>query len=140
LDVGSGAGAPGLVLALLRPELPITLVEPKAKRVAFLRSAIGQLGLRRAVVEPVRSSALPAAGHDVAISRATFSPDDWLEEGARLARRTVWVLLARGQPPERAGFGLARELRYRWPLTGAERCAVELIRGAQPASPASPMP
>ena len=41
VDVGSGAGAPAIPLALLVPELELTLVEPKAKRVAFLRSALG---------------------------------------------------------------------------------------------------
>jgi len=39
LDVGSGNGSPGLVLALLRPELPATLLEPRGKRWAFLREA-----------------------------------------------------------------------------------------------------
>lgn len=39
LDVGSGAGSPGLVLALLRPELRVTLLEPRHKRWAFLREA-----------------------------------------------------------------------------------------------------
>ncbi len=39
LDVGSGNGSPGLVLALLRPELGVTLLEPRLKRWAFLRDA-----------------------------------------------------------------------------------------------------
>jgi 16S rRNA (guanine527-N7)-methyltransferase len=39
LDIGSGNGSPGLVLALLRPELPATLLEPRARRWAFLREA-----------------------------------------------------------------------------------------------------
>ena len=39
LDVGSGNGSPGLVLALLRPELPVTLLEPRQRRWAFLREA-----------------------------------------------------------------------------------------------------
>jgi 16S rRNA G527 N7-methylase RsmG len=41
VDVGSGAGAPGLALAILRPDLDVTLVEPLDKRVAFLRTSIG---------------------------------------------------------------------------------------------------
>src|SRR5262245_61489940 len=41
IDVGSGAGAPGLALALARPDLRVTLAEPKTKRVAFLRTVIG---------------------------------------------------------------------------------------------------
>ena len=39
LDVGSGNGSPGLVLALLRPELPVVLLEPRQRRWAFLREA-----------------------------------------------------------------------------------------------------
>src|SRR4051812_10341863 len=41
VDIGTGAGAPGFALALLRPDLKVTLVEPLAKRVSFLRTAIG---------------------------------------------------------------------------------------------------
>lgn len=45
LDVGSGAGFPGLVLACVRPEAQFTLVEPRQKRVSFLRHLIRTLGL-----------------------------------------------------------------------------------------------
>lgn len=44
LDIGSGNGSPGLVLALLRPELPVTLLEPRTKRWAFLREAARLIG------------------------------------------------------------------------------------------------
>jgi 16S rRNA (guanine527-N7)-methyltransferase len=44
VDVGSGNGSPGLVLALLRPELSVTLLEPRLKRWAFLRDAVRRLG------------------------------------------------------------------------------------------------
>lgn len=44
LDVGSGNGSPGLVLAVLRPELQVTLVEPRLKRWAFLREAARATG------------------------------------------------------------------------------------------------
>lgn len=44
LDVGSGNGSPGLVLALLRPELAVTLLEPRQKRWAFLREACRAAG------------------------------------------------------------------------------------------------
>jgi len=122
-DVGSGAGAPGLVLQLLRPELELTLIEPRAKRVAFLRTAIGQLGLGSKLVAG-RSDSLGANGCDVAVSRATFPPEQWLVEGARLARRGVWVLLARGTTPSLAGWQLAREIDYEWPLTRVSRRAL----------------
>jgi 16S rRNA (guanine527-N7)-methyltransferase len=126
LDVGSGAGAPGLVVQLLRPELALTLVEPRAKRIAFLRTAIGQLRLG-AQLESERSDQLPAAACDVAFSRATFPPPEWLAEGARLARHAVWVLLARGEAPSHAGWRLEREVSYEWPLTGVARRALRYV-------------
>lgn len=126
LDVGSGAGAPGLVVQLLRPGLALTLVEPRAKRVAFLRTALGQLRLG-ARLESSRSDQLPAKVCDVAFSRATFSPAEWLVEGARLARRAVWVLLARGEVPALSGWQLDCELAYEWPLTSAPRRALRFV-------------
>ncbi len=124
IDVGSGAGAPGLVLALLAPDLELTLVEPKARRVAFLRSAVGALSLANVRVERSRSDALPAGGWQVALSRATLPPPEWLAEGARLATDAVWVLLARAEPPALGGWHVARDVGYRLPLGGAERRAL----------------
>lgn len=54
-DVGSGAGLPGLVLAVHRPDLTVTLVEPLQRRVDFLTEAVTELGLDR--VEVVRARA-----------------------------------------------------------------------------------
>lgn len=45
VDIGSGAGLPGLVLALVRPDVDVTLVDTQARRVKFLSEAIDQLGL-----------------------------------------------------------------------------------------------
>jgi 16S rRNA (guanine527-N7)-methyltransferase len=49
LDVGSGAGLPGIVLAIARPDLSVVLVEPLARRTAFLTEAVAALGLDRTV-------------------------------------------------------------------------------------------
>ncbi len=54
LDVGSGNGSPGLVLAALRPDLPVTLLEPRQKRWAFLREAARILGRPDVVVRRTR--------------------------------------------------------------------------------------
>src|SRR4051812_49520462 len=51
-DIGTGAGLPGLVLAITRPDLRVTLVEPMLRRTTFLREAVDTLGLGR--VEVVR--------------------------------------------------------------------------------------
>lgn len=48
-DVGSGAGLPGLVWAIVRPDLRVTLVEPLLRRATFLTDAVGQLGLQARV-------------------------------------------------------------------------------------------
>lgn len=124
VDVGSGAGAPAIPVALLHPGLALTLVEPKAKRVAFLRTCLGALSLPGVVARRGRSELLAAGSFEIAMSRATLPPSDWLREGARLATRTVWVLLARGDAPRLAGWRLVDEQRYQWPLTGVERRAL----------------
>ncbi|WBB71019.1 16S rRNA (guanine(527)-N(7))-methyltransferase RsmG [Micromonospora sp. WMMD812] len=49
LDVGSGAGLPGLVLAIARPDLTVTLIEPLARRTSFLIETVEQLGLTKMV-------------------------------------------------------------------------------------------
>lgn len=135
-DVGSGAGAPGVPLALLRPDLQLRFVEPMRKRVAFLRTCAGRLGMGKLEVHEARSEALPAGCVDWAVSRATFPPPQWLAEGARLARQGVWVLLARGDLPMLPGWKLQAVHAYRWPLTGGARRAAE-YRLLQPGESAS---
>nr|NLI49011.1 16S rRNA (guanine(527)-N(7))-methyltransferase RsmG [Propionibacterium sp.] len=49
VDVGSGAGLPGIPLALARPDLRVTLLEPLERRAAFLQSAVAELGLENRV-------------------------------------------------------------------------------------------
>ena len=54
IDVGSGNGSPGLIFAALREDLEVKLLEPRAKRCAFLREAVRHLGLKRVSVERSR--------------------------------------------------------------------------------------
>lgn len=137
VDVGSGAGAPGFALALLRPDLKMTLVEPLTKRVSFLRTAIGTLG--RTDVELVRgkgedvapSGADGGSKFDIAISRATLHPPEWIRLGLKLAP-IAWTLLAREEPPVVEGAVIDRDISYSWPLQGASRRAVRHIRGSIP--------
>jgi 16S rRNA (guanine527-N7)-methyltransferase len=123
LDVGTGAGAPGLALSLLAPELAITLLEPMQKRVAFLRTAVGALG-SRAEITRGRVEDYPAGAVDVAVSRATLPPPAWLAAGARVATRQVWVLLAREEAPAHALWSLCTDFLFTWPLTQKVRRAV----------------
>ena len=88
VDVGSGGGLPALPLAILRPEVQVLLVEPRAKRVAFLRTAVRELDLPMVKVWCGRVEDLPAATElsDAAVSRATFSPGEWVPIGAKAIR------------------------------------------------------
>ncbi len=77
VDVGSGAGLPGMVLAVVRPDLTVTLVEPLARRTAFLTEAVAALGLDRTSVVRARAEEcvgkLPGA--DVVTARAVAPLD-----------------------------------------------------------------
>jgi 16S rRNA (guanine527-N7)-methyltransferase len=124
LDLGSGAGAPGLGMAILDPGLAMTLVEPSAKRVAFLRQVVGRLHLTAVQVRCARAESLGAAQSSDVVSRATWSPGEWLDHGLRLTTKRVWILLARDtwRPP--ADCRVEYECEYLWPLTGVARRVV----------------
>jgi 16S rRNA (guanine527-N7)-methyltransferase len=83
VDVGSGGGLPAVPFLILRPDVHLTMVEPRAKRVAFLRTATRTLHLR-AEVEGVRVEEIVRRDFQVAVSRATFPPAEWLLKAAPL--------------------------------------------------------
>jgi 16S rRNA (guanine527-N7)-methyltransferase len=128
LDVGSGAGGPAIPLAIARPDVRVTMLEPLGKRVAFLRTAIGSLGLapRVAALDGRVDLAAPRApvDCDVASARATFAPNDWRAAGLAIAPR-VLVLTTPEDVPE--GAPVARR-DYRWPGSGAARVLVRFDR------------
>ena len=84
VDVGSGAGLPGIVLAVARPDLTVTLVEPMARRTSFLTEVISALDLRRVTVLQARAeeAADQLSPADVVTARAL----------ARLDRLAEWCL------------------------------------------------
>lgn len=138
VDVGSGFGAPGMAVAILRPDLEVKLVEPLGKRATFLRTVIGTLGLgARVEVLETRGEAVADAGmtFDAAISRATLSPTAWVELGARLAPDgEVVALLARDPMPEIPGRELEWKVEYQT-RASAQRVAIALRPIRSPASP-----
>lgn len=85
LDVGSGAGLPGIPLALARPDLRIVLLEPMARRVAWLEHVVGELGLDVAVVRgraEEREARRRCGESDVVTARAV----------APIGRLATWTL------------------------------------------------
>jgi 16S rRNA (guanine527-N7)-methyltransferase len=128
IDVGSGVGAPAIPLAILRPALTMTMVEPRDKRAAFLRTSLGTLARPDIALLRTRSMEVKAGIVDVALSRATLPPPLWLREGARLARSSVWVLLGQDTAPTLPTWHADLDLSYEWPLTGGRRRAVRYVR------------
>ncbi|MGX6605476.1 16S rRNA (guanine(527)-N(7))-methyltransferase RsmG [Micromonosporaceae bacterium Da 78-11] len=100
VDVGSGAGLPGIVLAVARPDLRITLVEPLARRTSFLSEAVTALGLDSAVTvvrgraEDVADS--PAGGADIVTARAVAPLDRLAGWCLPLARKGGRLLALKG--------------------------------------------
>jgi 16S rRNA (guanine527-N7)-methyltransferase len=70
LDIGSGAGLPGLPLAIVRPDLAVTLLEPRGKRAAFLRHAVRAVPVQNAGVLEDSVEKLAIGAYDFATVRA----------------------------------------------------------------------
>lgn len=93
LDVGSGAGLPGLILAILAPHHRFTLAERDQRKAAFLHTAIHSMGLANVKVHAADVKALTNQ-YDVIISRAWASlPDILALTSPLLAERGQWLLL-----------------------------------------------
>lgn len=133
LDVGAGAGGPAIPLAIVRPDVRVTMLEPLGKRVAFLRTAIGSLRLadRVSALDGRIELAAPSApvSADVASARATFAPRDWLAAGLVLAPR-VLVLTTHEEDPSSEGRRPIASRDYRLPGSGAPRLLLRFDRDA----------
>lgn len=103
-DVGSGAGLPGLVLAIARPDVEFILIEPMERRVEWLESEVHELGLMN--VEVVRSRAEDATvfpAFDQVTARAVSALSRLIPITAALARSGGELLLMKGE-------GVGREI------------------------------
>lgn len=101
LDLGSGAGLPGIPVKIARPEDTIVLVESRARKTAFLREAVRLVGLPGITVHEGRAEVMAGdpehcGRYDVVVMRAV-SPEDWLGTALRLTRAGGRVVLSRGK-------------------------------------------
>jgi 16S rRNA (guanine527-N7)-methyltransferase len=102
VDIGSGAGLPGIVLAMLRPSLRIILLEPLLRRSVFLEECVAELGLSNATVVRARAEE-KAAAHikaDIATARAIAPLDRLVGWAAGLLRPGGELLAIKGQSAE----------------------------------------
>ena len=91
LDLGSGAGIPGIPVQLMRPELEVTLAEARGRKAAFLREVVRELGLP-ARVHAGRAQELPKGSFGCVCLRAVDPMAQALEAASELASQHVCVL------------------------------------------------
>lgn len=145
LDVGTGAGLPGIPLALARPGLEVTLLDSRNKKVKFCQAAIDALGLGgRVRAVHARVEAFQGPRFDVIVSRAfsalsefvgltrqlgDASPDGGTRWLAMKGARPEEEIAAMGQDKAARGFRVEAVHDLVVPGLDAARCLVVLRRG-----------
>ena len=142
LDVGSGAGFPGLVCKAVQPEIKVALVEPRLKRVSFLRHVCRLLGLAGLEVHGCRleERTIPdEANFRWVVSRAVAEIGDFLSLCGRFRKYGSSVVCMKGpgyleelktSADASEGWHLVDKKMYRLPYSGAQR-ALLVFRGAE---------
>ena len=126
-DVGSGAGVPGIPLAIAEPDRRFTLIESRGKRAAFLRHVQGVLGLVNVDVQHRRVESMNDAGtFDTILARALAPPAELLRLTAHLFAPETVMLVPTG---EQAAAEFER-LDERFEVRSAEGATADLIDGS----------
>jgi 16S rRNA (guanine527-N7)-methyltransferase len=126
-DAGSGAGLPGIPLALARPQWQIALIESNQKKAAFLRQAVIELGLANVEVHAERVETWrPARGYALVIARAFAELADFVDACRHLLARGGVLAAMKGRRPDKELRALPRQVKaeviaLRAPLVEAER-------------------
>ena len=134
LDVGSGAGLPGIPLAIIHPELDFYLLDSNAKRTRFMIQAVAELGLAKvSIVHQRVEDYRPAAAFDSVLSRAFASLAEMLASAGRLCAAGGRLLAMKGARPEAelkelpADYAVVGIHPLRVPGLDAERHLVHLV-------------
>ena len=104
IDIGSGAGLPGLVFAIARPDLTLVLIEPLARRCRWLETAVATLGLTNVVIHNVRAEGV------VGVCRAPYVTARAVARIDALARWSFPLLEANGRLVALKGQSAQQEL------------------------------
>jgi 16S rRNA (guanine527-N7)-methyltransferase len=113
-DVGTGAGLPGVPLAIAEPERQFTLIESRAKRVRFLRHVVTELKLANAEVAHSRAEELPVERpFDTVLARAVAPPAELLAIARHLTAPGSWLVLLTAAHLHEAFRGLAADFEVR---------------------------
>lgn len=135
LDVGSGAGLPGIPLAIIAPTLGFVLLDSSNKKTRFIRQAVIELGLENVDVQQQRIESFdPGYRFDTVISRAFAALGDFVTTTGRLLGANGRLLAMKGRYPEDEldnlpeGFGLQAVHSLQVSGLDAERHLVEMVR------------
>jgi 16S rRNA (guanine527-N7)-methyltransferase len=121
LDVGTGAGLPGIPLALVNPDKHFTLLDSNGKKVRFVQHAVGALGLRNVKPVQARVEAWETdETYDTIISRAFSSLADFINSSGRLLAPDGCLLAMKGKLP----LAEIHALPSGWRVTGSYVLAV----------------
>lgn len=135
LDVGSGAGLPGIVLAICCPEISVDCVDTVAKKAAFIQQAAVTLGLPNLRGLHARVESLDSA-YDVVTSRAFASLADFVTlSGAALRPQGVWIAMKGKHPSEEIAqlpptVQMFHVEQLDVPSLNAERCLIWMKRAS----------
>ncbi len=128
IDVGTGAGMPGILLSIACPDMSVTLLDSNAKRCRFLRQVQAQLKLENVTVVQRRAEKFhPPEKFDCVISRAFSSMLSFIDTSGHLLARDGKLLAMKGQwPGDEAGdltpgFGVEAVIKLNVPGLQAER-------------------
>lgn len=134
LDVGSGAGLPGIVVAALLPTIDVTCVDAVGKKASFIRECAGALALANLHAEHVRIEALQSAPFDIVTARAFASLADLVAlTRHHLKHGAVWMAM-KGRRPDKEIDALPADIEVfhveplRVPGLSAARCLVWMRR------------
>ena len=136
IDVGSGAGLPGVVLAIAMPEVHVTCIDAVEKKISFIRMMKGILGLKNLDGVHARVEDMPAEPSDVVISRAFASIRDFVLLAGKHVAPNGNILAMKGKEPvdeiqvmgNEPGWKIAKTERLTVPEMEAERCLVWIER------------
>lgn len=136
LDVGTGAGLPGIVLALCVPRIEVTVLDSNGKKAAFLRHCVRSLDIKNVqVVQSRVEDYRPSPLFDTVISRAFAALDDYVATAGHCCADGGRVLAMMGAAPDEAmlnkvqGFNLQNLMPLQVPGLAAERHLAVLTRG-----------
>ena len=129
IDIGTGAGLPGIPLAIYYPELQFTLLDSNAKKTRFVQQAILELGLKNVTVNHTRVEQYePEQNFDTVITRAFASLPDILKLTSHLLSEQGILLAMKGQTTDIPELEDAQTtiIPIHVPDVDAERCLVKI--------------